>query len=277
MSQVGRLILITTYVAVFFTLIGCTDKNHKSPEKHTLSNRPPAKGVSNIIRGKIVKALNAAGYTYLQLDTKNGRVWAAIPASTLKEGDNVTLVQDMVLRNFKSNSLNRVFDRIIFATEMKKGNNATRGASFSPHGHGGTSFMPGSATKGHGSKSIPLPSNVHIKKAEGENGFTISEIYQKRKELNGKIVVVNGYVTKVLTGIMGKNWVHIQDGSVPMKGLVGDLVVTTNDLPNPGDTVTVTGRLASDRDFGAGYRYDAIIEDAKIDVISKALRDLSKK
>jgi hypothetical protein len=71
-------------------------------------------------------------------------------------------------------------------------------------------------------------------------------------------------VVKINTGIMGKNWVHIQDGTGDPKEGAHNLVATSQDEPAVGDVVTVTGTLARDRDFGGGYRYTAIIEDAKI-------------
>ncbi len=271
-----RELIIVTCVAIALTLGGCKGKDHESHEHASMMSEQAPEGHANIIKGKVLQTMNAAGYTYLQLDTGGQKVWAAIPESKVKEGEEVTLVANMELRNFKSKSLNKVFDRIIFATGMTEGSTGEEAPLTNPHGPTGASSMAG-GMMGGGSGSLSLPENFHIEKAQGENGYTVGEIYQKRKELNGKTVKVNGYVTKVLTGIMGKNWVHIQDGTGPTKGLVSDLVVTTQDLPNPGDTITVTGKLASDRDFGAGYRYDAIIEDARIDIISKNLQDLSKK
>jgi hypothetical protein len=67
-----------------------------------------------------------------------------------------------------------------------------------------------------------------------------------------------------MTGIMGKNWLHVKDGS----GTPGsdDLVVTTQIEAKIGDTVLVNGTLVTDKDFGSGYRYDVIVEDAEVTV-----------
>jgi len=73
--------------------------------------------------------------------------------------------------------------------------------------------------------------------------------------------VVKGQVTKVASGIMGKNWIHLQDGTGNEKKKTNDLVVTTTAAePEVGDIVTMTGTLVKDKDFGSGYKYDAIIE-----------------
>jgi hypothetical protein len=64
---------------------------------------------------------------------------------------------------------------------------------------------------------------------------------------------------------MGKNWLHVRDGS----GAEGtnDLTITTaGTLPNVGDTVVVTGNVALNKDFGMGYAYDVLVEDAQVTV-----------
>ena len=43
-----------------------------------------------------------------------------------------------------------------------------------------------------------------------------------------------------------------------------DLTFTTKDVVQVGDTVTFEGTLAIDREFGAGYVYPLIVEDAVI-------------
>ena len=120
------------------------------------------------------------------------------------------------------------------------------------------------AAKGH-----PLPSAgksdvslTGITKAEG--GKTIQEIFDEKAALAGSKVTVRGKAVKVNTGIMGKNWVHIRDGS----GANGDndLTITTTSpsLPDVGDLVLVTGTVALDQDFGVGYQYDVILQDAEL-------------
>lgn len=90
----------------------------------------------------------------------------------------------------------------------------------------------------------------------------VADIFAKRDKLNGKKVTVKGKVVKYNAGIMGKNWVHIQDGSG--KQGTNDITATTNDVAAAGDTVTVTGTVVVNKDFGSGYKYDVILEDATI-------------
>ena len=106
-----------------------------------------------------------------------------------------------------------------------------------------------------------------IDKAEG--GRTIAEVFADKDQLAGETIVFRGKVVKVNAGIMGKNWLHVRDGS----GAEGtnDLTVTTIEvLPNVGDTVLVSGIVELNKDFGMGYQYDIIIEDADVTVETAA-------
>lgn len=98
--------------------------------------------------------------------------------------------------------------------------------------------------------------------AEKAETVKVADIFAKKDQLKGKKITVKGEVVKYNAGIMGKNWIHIQDGSG--KAGTNDITATTNDSAAKGDKVTVTGTLVTDKDFGAGYKYDVIIEDATI-------------
>ncbi len=95
-------------------------------------------------------------------------------------------------------------------------------------------------------------------------GLTIAETWAKRESLSGKTVIVRGTVVKVNNGILGFNWLHVQDGSGKAADGTNDLTVTTDVVVKVGDIVTATGALAVKKDFGAGYVYEAILEKATI-------------
>ncbi|HQR24494.1 MAG TPA: hypothetical protein PK163_06880 [Steroidobacteraceae bacterium] len=102
--------------------------------------------------------------------------------------------------------------------------------------------------------------------AKAEGGQTVAEVYAGKDALAGKSVTVRGKVVKLNTGIMGSNWLHVRDGS----GAEGtnDLTVTTKSttMPKVGDVVVVTGTVVLDKDFGMGYQYPVIVEDAEVKV-----------
>ncbi|MBI5049133.1 MAG: hypothetical protein HZB54_09370 [Deltaproteobacteria bacterium] len=92
----------------------------------------------------------------------------------------------------------------------------------------------------------------------------VEELYAKKDKLNGKKVVVRGKVVKFNGGIMGRNWIHLQDGSG--KQGTNDITITTNQNANVGDTVVATGVMAINKEFGGQYKYEVIIEQATIAV-----------
>jgi hypothetical protein len=115
-----------------------------------------------------------------------------------------------------------------------------------------------------GAKAPATSTQVKVDRAKGANAYTVSETYEKAGTLDKKSVVVRGKVVKVSVGIMGKNWVHLQDGSGDTGKRTNDLVVTTQDAPKVGDVVTAKGTLHKDKDFGAGYKYRVIVEEATV-------------
>ncbi len=253
----------------------------------TFAAAPPVKP----IQGKVLETMDAGGYTYLRLKRNNGDLWVAVPKTKVTKGEQVVCQPGMTMTNFKSKTLGRTFESIIFSsgignaatasmsnphggkaaiTAGKKDSfsealNAEQGAARSAGPMGGGAAMMGAMMASGGSGSAVVPSkDIKIDKAEGDNAFTVGECFSQGKKLNNKKVRVRGKVVKVSHMIMGKNWVHIQDGTGnPMKN-THDLVVTTMDDPKLDSIVVVEGTLHADKDFGAGYKYKVIIEDAKI-------------
>jgi hypothetical protein len=116
----------------------------------------------------------------------------------------------------------------------------------------------------HASTAPVAPKFDFSKIVKPKGGKTVQEVYQDKAKLNGKTVTLRGKVVKYNEAIMGKNWLHLRDGTG--KEPSNDLTVTSQAKANVGDTVLVEGIVALDKDFGAGYRYDVIIEDAKVKV-----------
>ena len=131
---------------------------------------------------------------------------------------------------------------------------------------GGDASAFGNAASGEsGGAKAPAPSEqIKVEKAKGADAYTVSETHEKAGKLDKKTVSVRGKVVKVSKGIMGKNWVHLQDGSGDAGKGTNNLVVTSQDVPKVGDVVTAKGTLYKDKDFGAGYLYKVIVEEASV-------------
>ncbi|MGZ8463572.1 MAG: hypothetical protein ACXWWT_12120 [Candidatus Deferrimicrobiaceae bacterium] len=129
---------------------------------------------------------------------------------------------------------------------------------------GGDALAFGNAASGgsEGAKTPATSKPVKVEKAKGADAYTVSETYEKAGKLDKKTVSVRGKVVKISKGIMGKNWVHLRDGSGDAGKGTNNLVVTSQDVPNVGDVVTAKGTLYKDKDFGAGYLYKVIVEEA---------------
>lgn len=93
---------------------------------------------------------------------------------------------------------------------------------------------------------------------------SIAVLYQTRAKLAGQTVSAHGKVVKVNNGIMDRNWIHIKDGTGDANS--SDLIVTSKQTAAVGDEVTITGVAALNRDFGAGYNYSLLIEDATVNI-----------
>lgn len=235
---------------------------------------PPATSASSDMAnfsGKVLEMTNTAGYTYVLVDTGAKKLWAAAVQFDVKVGDSVTVVSGMPMENYHSKTLDRDFDVVYFTGSIKV-NDGTGDTGATPKLPPGHPALPGTTSStlppGHpsltGAKPAPNLDLTGIKRADG--GKTIQEIFAAKSKLAGKPVTVRGKVVKYNAEIMGKNWLHIRDGSGSDANSDNDLTVTTATPVKLGDTVLVTGKVATDRDFGAGYKYAVIIEDAQVTV-----------
>ena len=136
----------------------------------------------------------------------------------------------------------------------------------------GLAFTAGTASaneemlmkKAHEGSAAAASGPVKVDKATGPDAYTVGELYAKGAVLDKKKVAVRGKVVKVSIGIMDRNWIHLRDGSGDQANGTHDVVATSQDSPAVGDVVTALGTLSKDKDFGSGYRYAVILEDASI-------------
>lgn len=213
------------------------------------------------VTGKVLEVKNVQSYTYLRLMTLGGETWAAILKTPVKKGATVTIENVSVMNNFESKTLKKTFPTILFGT---LGGTAASAASV-PAGHViGSSFN--APAKQIEAPSMPATdtADVQVPKASGANAKTVAEIVSNSSELKDKPVLVRGKVVKYNPDIMGKNWIHLRDGSGSAADNSNDILVTTTHTVKLGDIVTVKGIVHTDKDFGAGYAYKVLIEEATL-------------
>lgn len=187
--------------------------------------------------GTVLETMEGGGYTYIKLDQDGNILWIAVRRADVAVGDKVEYVEQMRMPNFTSKTLNKSFDEIVFA--KLSGEHATA------------------------SPMQPVPEiavgDEPIEKAEG--GYTIAEVFANKEALKGKLIRVRGRVVKVSQAIMYRNWIHLKDGTGE-KGSDKIVFRSEDQVAEVGSIVTAEGRLETEKDFGYGYRYEVLVEDA---------------
>lgn len=206
---------------------------------------PVATSLGENLSGRVLEQIPAPPYVYLRLQTAQGEVWAAVSAAPVEVGAEVTVHQSMRMSQFASKTLGRTFDEIYF----------------------GSLSAPGAEASGNPHAALAQPAATRVDKvdkASGSDARTVEEAWTGGAGLAGQRIRVRGKVVKYNPGVMGKNWVHLQDGTGDAGKGTNDLTVTTLDEAAVGDVVTITGTVSINKDFGAGYLYPIMVEEATV-------------
>jgi hypothetical protein len=203
---------------------------------------------------EVSEVLQANSYSYLKVKENGGERWMAVTKQEIEPGEVYYYDEALQMTDFHSKDLDRTFDVIYFVNKISK-NPISQNLAGGMPGMGGMTDNPHSGKVESGQKS-----NIQLEKAKGE--ITIAEVFGNRQEYSGKEIEIRGVVVKVNKQIMGKNWVHIQDGT-NSNGKY-DLTITTQDLAEVNDEVIFRGKITLEKDFGSGYFYEVIMEDATL-------------
>ncbi len=225
------LILISVFI-----LFGC-----KSEQTEDLKEEDVIKSEAHI--GKVIDKIPAKAYTYLQVSENKNDYWIAVPTMEIEIGETVYFSRFMVMEDFRSDNIDKSFDEILFVEDARK------------------SPTPDEMKKIHSGATSTDKQEIKVEPLK--DGKTIQQVYVDKSTLNGKVVKVKGQVTKFNKQIMKRNWIHIQDGTGSETEF--DLVITTNTDVQVGDIIIAEGKIAVDKDFGAGYYFPVMIEDAQIE------------
>jgi hypothetical protein len=181
-------------------------------------------------------------------------------------GDVVQIGTAMPMADFTSKTLDRTFDVLYFVDGLQNlsapvdANAGTSGAM--PEGHPALEMPAGHPSIDGTVGNAAADSTV----AAVEPGQDIAWVHANRDSLAGQPVSLRGKVVKYNEGIRGWNFIHLQDGSGDGADGSNDLTVTSKATAAVGETVVVTGTVILDKDFGAGYTFPVLIEDATIKV-----------
>lgn len=199
----------------------------------------PQNAAPLIMHTVVVKeVIQTSGYTYLRVKEGEKEHWLAVVKINAMVGQTYTYDDAVAMNNFTSKELKRTFTEVYFLGKL--------------------TLIPNPAKN----KSNESKTKAKSDKLQKGEKITIAKLIENKTSYSGKAVLVTGKVTKFSSGIMGKNWIHIEDGT-SYSGKF-DLTVTINQEVKVGDTVTVEGEITINKDFGSGYFFEVIMEDGEI-------------
>lgn len=208
----------------------------------------PVQAATTVLKGEVLEVKDVPNYTYLLLKTASGETWTAVSTAAVKKGATVSVENAEQMDNFESKSLKKTFPKIFF---------------------GRLAAAPGAATAQVGAAHVGVAKtdfggDVKVAKATGPQARTVAEIISQSAALKDKPVLLHARVVKYSAAIMGKNWLHLRDGTGSAADDTQDLLATSSDAAKVGDVVLIKGTVRKDRDFGSGYAYKVLLEDAKL-------------
>lgn len=231
-----RLNTLFLIAAILMVAVSCKTKS-----------KPSENLATNVHRITAQEVIQSTNYTYLRVSEEGKESWIAISRQEVEAGKNYYYEPSIEMTNFTSKELKRTFPSIFFVSKF----------SITPI-LAAEKVIISDQPKG----KQPAVAKEGLKVTPAAGGITIAELYSKKDSYAGKSVKIKGEVVKYNAEIMGKNWLHIQDGTKSNSDF--DLTITTSDVVKVGDIVTFEGVVAVNKDFGAGYSYDVIVEEGKL-------------
>jgi len=236
--------LTAILILLALTSLSCREKKAQQDRQQNIHARQD-NTTADSHTAVVQEVIQATSYTYLKVKEADSDYWIAVTKRQVEPGVTISFAEGLEMNNFQSKDLGRTFEKIYFVNRIVGGESAITQRSMS---------MPG--------QTRPEPDKKDISIEPAEGGITIGRLYADKDSYAGKTVLVRGQVIKVNRAIMDRNWVHLQDGTGDSDSF--DLTVTTADDVEVGGIVTFEGRIALNKDFGAGYYYELIMEEAKL-------------
>lgn len=249
-----------TLTLVLITLLACnkgpkviSSEDGKNSENSTgifsenSSSKPVIKSNSSIgsemHQVTVVEILPTTKYVYLNVKENDEQYWIATRKQDINIGETYFYKGGLLKTNFESKEHNKLFDKIYLVTSLVQAN----------HSHNEIEQNPKEKTDVNSTESSK-------KIIQQEGSIKISDLVENYKKYEGKTVQISGKCVKINPNIMGINWIHIKDGTKDDY----DLVITSNTFVKEGSMITMKATVTLNKDFGAGYKYDLILENGVI-------------
>jgi hypothetical protein len=260
-NYVALPVALAVTMGPLLVLTGCDTAEEAAVADNPALAAPVPEGM---VRGTVLETMDSGGYTYVLLETDQDQRWAATQQTAVSVGDVVQMGTAMPMADFTSKTLGRTFDVVYFVDGLQNlsapAGAGSQGAAALPEGHPGTEMPAGHPAVDAEAGAQAADTTV----AAVEPGQDIAWVHANRDELAGQQVSLRGKVVKYNEGILGWNFIHLQDGSGDAGDGSNDLTITTKATTAVGETIVVTGNVILDKDFGAGYTFPVMVEDATI-------------
>ena len=246
-------LLSLTLLALLITFTHAVEPGHEGHDHAKGAHNEKSQTPQGIYYGEILEIKGAMGYKYLKVDENGTELWVAIANAPVSVGDRIGYDKKTVMKNFESKTLGQKFKEVIFASDVYLPQKVEKPKSMKEMLH----------LKDSSQNEEEEPSKPFVKK----DAYTIEEVHMWRKHLDGQTISLEATVYKVSHQIMKLDWVHLGDGTGNEKKLTDDLVFTaTSSSIKAGDKVIATGKVVVNKDFGFGYFYKVLIQDAAFQV-----------
>lgn len=210
---------------------------------------PVGKHVSNH-KVTVQEVLQTTSYTYLYVKENDSLSWLAVPKMDAQTGHTYYYSEGLPMTEFESKELHRTFAKVLFLGGVSEQPIGTEQPN--PHAGGTEGYTRKSGTEARKDIKISVPAGC----------ISIADLFAHKSDYEGKTVKVYGQVTKYSPQIMNKNWIHIQDGTTANGKY--DLTITSMDEAKIDELVTFEGKVVADKDFGYGYKFEVMLEDAHL-------------
>ncbi|MBE0495063.1 MAG: hypothetical protein IBX45_01500 [Campylobacterales bacterium] len=192
---------------------------------------------AKIHEAQVKQVLHAGSYTYYGIQSGERNYWVVTPRSALPVGAWMRFKEEIAMPSYESKALGQTFEDVIFTSDFQY------------------------RTLEDEAKHLAfITEKVATSPFAQEGTLSVQEAQEKRNTLAGKTIQLRAKVVKVSQNIMGRNWVHLQDGT-GMGDEVGRIVATSSETPSVGAIVVAKGKVSVDKDFGSGYVYAIILEE----------------
>lgn len=257
-------ILIALLTTFTFAIASEQETHEQTKDAHTQKAEAP----KNIYYGKILEIKGVTGYKYLKVDENGTQLWVAIANAPVAVGDTIGYDKKTVMHDFESKTMGQKFQEIIFASEVYLPQKADKPKSMKEMlGLSTENTQTKNPHEGMGIGMSPEEEEESVKPFVKKDVYTIEEIHMWRKDLEGQIISIEATVYKVSHQIMKLDWAHLGDGTGEEKKLTDDLVFTSASTNiKAGDKVIAKGKVVVNKDFGYGYFYKVLVQDATFQV-----------